>query len=146
MISIITKLEPRFEKRKTILANELEEFNEITFITTGGIACGFDINGKKIYSIQKHDKCVVGAYEVSYKKRSAFIYTAITPIHGFFVRRNNWFEILKVNSHVTQIFLRNILFNYMITILYKMMARKKIAMKHWIEREDIQDIKSLMPI
>ena len=33
MIALITRLEPRFEKRKTILANELEELNEVTFIT-----------------------------------------------------------------------------------------------------------------
>ena len=34
----------------------------------------------------------------------------------------------------------------MVGILYKMMARKKIAMKNWIARHDIQDIKSLIPI
>ena len=33
MNAIITNLEPRFEKRKTIIANELEEFNEVTFVT-----------------------------------------------------------------------------------------------------------------
>ena len=44
MITLITRLEPRYENRKTILGNELEEFNEVTFICRGKIAIGFEIN------------------------------------------------------------------------------------------------------
>ena len=51
MIALITRLEPRFEKRGTILASELEEFNEVTFITHGKFACGYEINNQKVYAI-----------------------------------------------------------------------------------------------
>lgn len=44
MIAVITRLEPRYEVRNTIIGNELEEFNEVTFITRGKIAVGFEIN------------------------------------------------------------------------------------------------------
>jgi len=41
--------------------------------------------------------------------------------------------------------MRNILFNDMRNILFKMMARKKLSIKKWTERNDIQDLKSLIP-
>ena len=34
----------------------------------------------------------------------------------------------------------------MVTILYKMMARKKKALKEWVNRKDIEEIKSLVPL
>jgi hypothetical protein len=51
MIAIITQLEPRYESAKTIIADELEEFNEITFVTRGKIAVGFEINNEKIHCV-----------------------------------------------------------------------------------------------
>jgi len=51
MVAIITRLEPRFERKSNILATELEEFNEVTFITHGKIAIGYEINGQKVYCI-----------------------------------------------------------------------------------------------
>ena len=36
--------------------------NEVTFITHGKIAIGYEINQQKRYCIQFHNKCVIGAY------------------------------------------------------------------------------------
>mgnify|MGYP006893271540 CR=1 FL=1 len=38
---MLVYLEPRFEVAKTVLFNELDEFNEIIFVTKGEIVIGY---------------------------------------------------------------------------------------------------------
>jgi hypothetical protein len=38
-------LEPRFEKKNSIILDELDECNEVYFITNGTYEIGFSING-----------------------------------------------------------------------------------------------------
>jgi hypothetical protein len=47
IISVLTKLEPIFERNSTVLVSELDEFNIITFITTGKVGIGYEINKYK---------------------------------------------------------------------------------------------------
>ena len=44
MVHIIKNLEPFEENRHTILYNELDEFNEITFVNKGKVVVGYEIN------------------------------------------------------------------------------------------------------
>jgi hypothetical protein len=44
MITIFQNLEPRFEQAGDILYEELEEIDEIIFITEGIVDIGFDLN------------------------------------------------------------------------------------------------------
>ena len=37
-------LEPRHESKRTVLADELDEFNEVTFVQKGQIVVGYEIN------------------------------------------------------------------------------------------------------
>ena len=55
---------------------------------------GYEINNQKKYCIKYMDSVVIGAYECMYNKRSAFIYTALTEIEGFFIRKRKWEEFI----------------------------------------------------
>ena len=44
MIYVIRHLEPFQEKKHTILAHELDEFNEIMFVDNGKVVVGYEIN------------------------------------------------------------------------------------------------------
>jgi len=44
MMEMLTYLEPRQEKAKTVLVSELDEFNEIIFVMQGTIIIGYEIN------------------------------------------------------------------------------------------------------
>ena len=59
---MLSKLEPRFEKKKTPIIDELDEFNEIIFVTIGTVFIGYEINKVKNYCIKYTDKCVIGAF------------------------------------------------------------------------------------
>ena len=70
MTSILLNLEPYFEHKKTDLVSELEEFSEILFIDKGKILVGFTINNERKYCIQFKDKCIIGAYGMTWNLRS----------------------------------------------------------------------------
>lgn len=44
MTGMLMSLEPRCDQRHTILADELDEVCEITFITKGQVVVGYEIN------------------------------------------------------------------------------------------------------
>ena len=66
MIRLLMQLEPRFEEKKTILVDELDEVNEITFVKKGCVALGFDFNKEKKYCIKYTDSIDVGAFNVTF--------------------------------------------------------------------------------
>jgi hypothetical protein len=53
MLMTLQKLEPRSEKRKTILRDELEEPNEILFVYEGHVVIGYEINKERKYCLKK---------------------------------------------------------------------------------------------
>lgn len=44
MITLLPMLEPRFEKRHTVIVDELEELDEIIFISKGTVIIGYELN------------------------------------------------------------------------------------------------------
>jgi len=87
MTQLLLNLEPRRDPKHSILVDELDEFNEISFINQGEVVIGYEINKQRRYCIQFNNKCVIGAYGITFNKRAAFIYTALTSIEGFFIRK-----------------------------------------------------------
>ena len=80
MNALLTNLEPRKDAKHSILVDELDEFNEISFINKGKVVIGYEINKQRRYCIEFKDKCVIGAYGITFNKRAAFIYTALTNV------------------------------------------------------------------
>lgn len=66
MIEMCSKLEPRHEKRKVTLVDELDEVGEIFFVTKGSVAVGYRVNNVQKYCIKFDEKCVVGSYGVTF--------------------------------------------------------------------------------
>lgn len=97
MLQVLTHLEPRFEKKHTILIDELDEINEILFFSKGQVVVGYEINKQRWYCMRYIDRCVVGAYGLTFNQRSAFIYTALTNCHGYSIRKINWLKLLRVH-------------------------------------------------
>lgn len=97
---LLTKLEPRFERRRTVIYDELEDVDDVLFITKGHLVIGYEINKVKKYTLIMKDKAIVGAHDVTYGKKSQFVYTALTDIEGFFIRVQNWHTILRENPEI----------------------------------------------
>ena len=51
MNSLLLHLEPRRDHKHSILVDELDEFNEISFINQGEVVIGYEINKQRRYCI-----------------------------------------------------------------------------------------------
>lgn len=141
MTGLIIKLEPRYEEKHTIIADELEEINEINFINKGHIVVGYEINNEKRYCIKYSDCVVIGAYECQFNKRSSFIYTSLTVIEGFFVRKHRWEELMEDSHDIAMRIKRNLLQDYLLNIRLKVVVQKNKAISVMQTRHDQQMIK-----
>ena len=97
MMDLCTSLEPYVEAKKVEIITELQEFNQIIFIQQGKVLVGFDINNERKYCIQFNDKCVIGAYGITWNQRAQFNYITGSPVKGFFIRKEKWVKILTDN-------------------------------------------------
>ena len=95
MFSLLLKLEPIFYNSGTIITNELEEFNEISFCMNGQCVIGYEINNQRRYCIKYTDSFVLGAYEMTFNKKSMFIYRSMSYIEGLFVRKEVWMDLIN---------------------------------------------------
>lgn len=94
MIDILQALEPRCEHKETILINELDEQNEVIFFNNGTYEVGYEINRVKKYVLRYRNSNVIGAYPVTFNKRSIFIYKTVTECKGYSIRKFNWQKIM----------------------------------------------------
>lgn len=76
MMRLLVLLEPKFEPKWTIILNELEEVNEMTFVNKGEVVVGYEFNKQINYCIQKRNGCLIGMYGIIFNQRSEIIYTA----------------------------------------------------------------------
>jgi CRP-like cAMP-binding protein len=76
MEALLYSMEPRREERGEILFDELDEVNEVFFIERGQIDIGFEINRKKQYVFRLSQDVQVGSYNVTFDKRSRYIFKA----------------------------------------------------------------------
>lgn len=131
-------LEPRMDPARTTIINELDEFGDITFITKGNVALGFEINKMIKYAIVFRNKCVIGAFGVTFNQRANYVYTTLTETHGLFIRKENWMEIMDSNPQISNAMKKNILVEYYINIRSKIRQKKLIDLENYDQRQDYQ--------
>ena len=141
MFSLLLKLEPIFYNSGTMIANELDEFSEISFCMKGRCAIGYEINNQKRYCIKYTDNFVIGAYDLTFNKRSMFIYRSMSYIEGYFIRKQDWMELINDYSSIGLCIKRNILLNYLLKVRIKINVHKERAMSMQKLRNDCQMVK-----
>ena len=97
-MEIMQALEPIQIEKNTTLFGELDEITEDYFFMSGTYEVGFSANLQDFFPMRYEHYSVVGAYAVTYLKRSMFIYKTVTFAHGYFVRRKYWKIILDRND------------------------------------------------
>ena len=78
-------IEPRFEPKYTLLIQELDEYLEVIFFTSGVYKVGYTLNGRPQYVIpyKSTDKGhAIGHYGATFHKRAKFIYKTVNDCHG----------------------------------------------------------------
>ena len=127
MCNIIYNLEPFEYHKKEHILEEFDDVNSILFVDSGKIIIGYDINRTKKYCLQFTDKCVIGAYEITFNKKSNFVYTALTYVFGYFIRKANWYDALEIDTNIRNVMKKNILLEFITKIRSKVSVNKKKA-------------------
>ena len=99
MIKIVRTLEPRRLDAGKIIYKTIQEVDEIYFIEKGSVDIGFEINREPNYVIRLQKGGVVGIYNVTFDKKTVFIYKVKTCFEGFSIRKSNWKQIIYSSDH-----------------------------------------------
>jgi len=95
MHDILANIEPCFFKKNEVIFAELDEFNCVVFIDSGTTGVGFEINKKTRFCL-RYDNCAIyGAFGVTFRQRSKFVYKCFSKCTGQFIRAENWHNILE---------------------------------------------------
>lgn len=140
VVMLLTKLEPRFEHRRTIIYDELEDVNDLLFVHKGKVVVGYEINKQKKYTLVLRDKAIIGDNDVTFGKKSEFIYTALTNIEGFFIRNQNWQHILRSNPDVASQVIIKIAMKYIKDIQLRVVCKKNSAIERLRNRPEFNVI------
>ena len=94
MEALLYHLEPRREEKNVVLQNELDEVNEAIFFEHGLIDIGFEINRKRHFVVRLSKDIQIGSYNITFDKRSKYIYKTSQTCTGFSIRRINWNTVI----------------------------------------------------
>jgi hypothetical protein len=97
-MNVMQALEPIQIDKETTLFAEQDEITEVYFLMTGIYDIGFTCNLEEYYPMRYEHYSVIGAYGVTFLKRSAYIYKTVSYATGYFVRRKTWRIILDNND------------------------------------------------
>ena len=136
MMELLMLLEPYRNFKKTVLFDELGEFTEVLFIGKGTVLVGYEINKETRYCLKYDNYCVLGGYEIMYQQRSAYIYTAMTNIQGYSVRRHNWLSLMDNHPEIATCVKMNTFQNYSRNVKNKVNECKRQAINEYVKRND----------
>lgn len=144
MIQILMSLEPRFETAGTTILEELQEINEIIFISKGKVAVGFEINKKKEFALTFNDKVVIGAYNCTFKKRANYCFYCLSFCEGYSLRKASWLESLDNFPEIAIAVRQNVVTEYKNKIMMRMEKSKRELINRMRKRHDFDKISVLV--
>ena len=109
---------------------ELDNVEEVLFFHQGAIDLGYEINRKKVYKLRFREPNVVGAFNVTFNRKSLFVTKAYKECQGFSIRKNNWNEILKDSPEIASAFKHKIIFDFYKEVRQPMLVQKNRDIKN----------------
>ena len=145
MMQLLSMLEPRREDKNVNIYNELDEVNEVYFFNHGDYDVGFEINRELYFVIRYKNSLsanIIGAYGVTFNKRSKFIYRTVTVCEGFSVRKTNWKTLMDdedntiIAGHLKKLLKKD----YTKTLFNKVNDEKTKILEKWQQRADFDAV------
>lgn len=112
------------------------------FFETGIVDVGFDLNRVKTFVLRIDQDILIGGYNVTFDKRTNFVYKTSQLCTGFSIRRTNWKSVVfnEENSIIFPYFQSTLKYNYENRILKKVVSEKEKMIIKWEGRKDYDGI------
>lgn len=143
MIEVLQKLEPIFIKAKTVMYNELDDVNEVTFVQQGQYDVGYEINKQVHLKMRFPNKTVIGQFEVCFDKRILFIFKSFHDCKGYIIRKQNFRDLENEHFMLYQGLKNKALFNYINKIRRPLLSMKQQDIEHYDMRADYKQVLAL---
>ena len=131
-----------------MLYEELDEFTECLFFTEGSYLIGYTINRQPKYPMRLKGNTQIGAYGVTFNKRTLFIYKTVEQCKGFFIRKQKWIDI--INNEDNESFLYDaklkIRSDYIKNIKSVLLECKEFDIRKLTQRADYENVLSLQNV
>jgi CRP-like cAMP-binding protein len=86
-----------------ILYEELDEIEEIIFITEGCVDIGYDLNKNRKFILRYDKKHVIGIFNCTFDARAMFVYMCRTICTGYFLRKKEWRKLLSEHQSIANV-------------------------------------------
>jgi hypothetical protein len=138
MEALLYHLEPRREEKDVILHNELDEVNEAIFFERGLVDIGFEINRKRHFVVRLTKDIQIGSYNITFDKRSRYIFKTKKACTGFSIRRISWKTVIMDEDFqvIAQPLKKIIKKEYDQEILFRVNKEKQRLIDKWGDRKD----------
>ena len=148
MMHVLRSLEPLQMKPNVMIVEELEEFSEVLFFMTGSYQVGYSINREYRFPIRYGGCREIGAYGVSFNKRSNFAFKTFERCTGFFALKILWLKVLMEpdNEIMVKIFKKRINEDYIKNIKTRLLECKEFELRKLSSRADIDNVLSLQSV
>ena len=91
---VLQLLEPMRALKNELLYEELDDVQEIIFLSDSDIKIGYSMNNKRIFRISQTANAV-GVFGVTFNRKSHYIYKVIQDSDGYFIRQSKWLKLLN---------------------------------------------------
>lgn len=95
MIRFLSVLEPRQYQKDEIILRDLEEVEEILFVIKGEYAIGYTVNNIEHFALKLHERTVIGDMSIMFRRRSEFMYKALSYIDCQAIRKQQYYDIVE---------------------------------------------------
>jgi hypothetical protein len=100
MLKLFKSLEPRIYVPKEIILGELEECQEMIFVTSERYDVGYEVNKVLKLRLTFGERTIIGAFNLCFGQRSMFIYkNGSKEMTGLAVRRRAWKNLVGDYAH-----------------------------------------------
>jgi hypothetical protein len=100
MICILKSLKPRICFDKETIYEEHKDLDEVLLFESGNYDMGYEIDRKIFYKLRFKHRTGIGAFYVTFGKRTMFFCRAHGECRGYSIFKRQWLEALKLYPRV----------------------------------------------
>jgi hypothetical protein len=131
IVSIVQRLEPISYYPGQIIHQELQSIDIVTFVTNGSYDIGYEINKMMSFKIRRFEGSIIGMFEVTFHRRSNYVYRANKGFEGFFIRKRNWHAIGHEFPEHYDFITKRAFMNQVTCLSRKMQQLREVEVKHY---------------